>query len=272
MQMSHRDSYRLQTISHKSGHQNHKILMQRLEWRSRLHSVFVDNIRCRVSRNALWEAFNQYGRVVDVYLSPSVKQGKARSFTFAFVRYKHEHEALKAIMEGDRRKIDGCFIFVKKTNVRDGRSYKDVLVGFAPQKGDERSGDFDIEMEVCPGKVNEVYDDSAAKAVNFEIGLPKNDMDWLYRSAIGRPVGFLSFVDVQTVLKRKNINCLLALMGDVTVLATFRSNEEMISVLHDNKSLVDDIFKHIAPWDFSITQRQTVCLDYFGRSPSHSMA
>ncbi|XVF28873.1 hypothetical protein REPUB_Repub15cG0070000 [Reevesia pubescens] len=121
----------------------------------------MGNLSCKVSRNALWDAFNQYGRVVDVFISLSEKQGKSRSFMFAFVRYKWIHEALKAIKEGNDKKIDGKIISVKKAlsrgtsnpkldsinfdrdsctfvrdercnhnTIRDGKSYRDVLMGF----------------------------------------------------------------------------------------------------------------------------------------------
>ena len=38
------------------------------DWRSNLHSAFVDNLSLRVSKGALWDAFCEYGRVVDVYI------------------------------------------------------------------------------------------------------------------------------------------------------------------------------------------------------------
>ncbi|XVF26346.1 hypothetical protein REPUB_Repub14bG0008100 [Reevesia pubescens] len=95
-----------------------------------------------------------YGRVLDVYISRFDKEGRIRNVTFAFVRYKFAHEAVKAIEEGNNRKIDGRFIKVQKADkgrsretrstpqtthggtesklegaLRNGRTYKEVLVG-----------------------------------------------------------------------------------------------------------------------------------------------
>ncbi|XVF66706.1 hypothetical protein PTKIN_Ptkin10aG0059300 [Pterospermum kingtungense] len=39
-------------------------------WRRSLFSVFVSNISWRIPKSALWEALNQYGRVMDVYIQP----------------------------------------------------------------------------------------------------------------------------------------------------------------------------------------------------------
>ncbi|XVE81147.1 hypothetical protein DITRI_Ditri15bG0039300 [Diplodiscus trichospermus] len=44
-----------------------------MDWRARLHTVFVDNLSRRVSRSAIWEVFNKYGRVFDVLISRSTK-------------------------------------------------------------------------------------------------------------------------------------------------------------------------------------------------------
>ncbi|XVF13303.1 hypothetical protein REPUB_Repub08aG0197100 [Reevesia pubescens] len=63
---------------------------------------------------ALWEAFSQYGKVMDVYISFYDRAGKARVATFAFVRYKSRTEMVKAIFEGSNRKMDGRFIRVKE--------------------------------------------------------------------------------------------------------------------------------------------------------------
>ncbi|XVF28469.1 hypothetical protein REPUB_Repub15cG0032000 [Reevesia pubescens] len=81
-------------------------------WRSGLFSVFVQNVSRRISKSSLWEAFNSYGNVLDVYISFYDKMGKPRSVTFAFVRFKLESESQKAIEEGNNRLMDGRAIRV----------------------------------------------------------------------------------------------------------------------------------------------------------------
>ena len=75
----------------------------------------MGNLSKRVSRKALWEAFLEYGQVVDVY-TPRVSNRPAKGFTFAFVRYKLEFEMWKAIENGNNRRVDGRFIRVKKAS------------------------------------------------------------------------------------------------------------------------------------------------------------
>ncbi|XVE96186.1 hypothetical protein REPUB_Repub02eG0200200 [Reevesia pubescens] len=170
-------------------------------------------------------------------------------------------------MEGNRRRIDGRFIFVKKSVIRDtikskqeptpidkvqsldvkaegfqefsgrdNRSYRDTLLGSRLHGVAGQTGVCDTERDDHIKIVKEKSVNEDANAVNFEIDLPKNDMDWLFRSAIGRPSKSLSFEDVHTALKMMNVECLLAPMGGVTVLVTFRSKEEMKLFLIDNKS------------------------------------
>ncbi|XVE50486.1 hypothetical protein DITRI_Ditri01bG0166100 [Diplodiscus trichospermus] len=68
-----------------------------MDWRAILFSVFIDNLSRRVSRGALWEAFSEYGRVVDVFISFYGGGHGVKETIFAFVRYKHKSELTKAI-------------------------------------------------------------------------------------------------------------------------------------------------------------------------------
>ncbi|XVF27243.1 hypothetical protein REPUB_Repub14bG0089700 [Reevesia pubescens] len=143
----------------------------RSDWRSGFFTVFMENVSCRISKSALREAFSAYGEVMDVYISFFNKYGKARPVTFAFVRFKHRREMEKTIKEGNNRRMDSRFIKVKEAayskekvrwsrketdpinnkhivqeakkipvnagKVKDGKSYKDALLGNdkQPQKG-----------------------------------------------------------------------------------------------------------------------------------------
>ncbi|XVE97912.1 hypothetical protein REPUB_Repub03eG0059700 [Reevesia pubescens] len=86
---------------------------QNFDWRLNLHSMYVENLSTRISREALWEAFSSYGRVVDKFISKSLL-GKGKSFTFVFLRFKLESEAVKDIEEGNQKKMDCHIIGVKK--------------------------------------------------------------------------------------------------------------------------------------------------------------
>ncbi|XWS30037.1 hypothetical protein CRYUN_Cryun24cG0083500 [Craigia yunnanensis] len=128
--------------------------------RSNLYSAFVDNLSLRVPKRTLWDAFYDYGKVVDVYIPRFLKRQNNKGTTFAFVRYKFESELLKAIGGGNNRRIEGWHIKVKKANfkwkersspqklqrweekkgevprdgktsfaLRDNRSYRDALMG-----------------------------------------------------------------------------------------------------------------------------------------------
>ncbi|XVE91459.1 hypothetical protein REPUB_Repub01dG0011700 [Reevesia pubescens] len=134
------------------------------DWRTTLQSVFVKNLSRRVTKEALWEVFSLYGRVVDVHIPFSIRVDKDRNSLFAFVRYKRDFEAKKAIEEGNDRRINGRFIKVQKalprskknnntskmdkensvlgvlkTNevTRDDRTYKEVLTGAKDQSAGE---------------------------------------------------------------------------------------------------------------------------------------
>ena len=90
-----------------------KVVVQ--DWRSRLFTVFVDNLSHRVPKGALWEAFCDYGKVMDVYI-PLQRKLAHKDSIFGFVRYKQKTEMMKAITNGNNRKIDGRLIKVKKAS------------------------------------------------------------------------------------------------------------------------------------------------------------
>ncbi|XVF78709.1 hypothetical protein PTKIN_Ptkin14bG0157400 [Pterospermum kingtungense] len=132
------------------------------DWRANLFTVFIGQLSIRVSKQELWEVFNRFGRVVDVFI-PSGKKRVWSSVSYAFVRYKTEREIRKAVQLGDGRLLDGRSIIVKKAsfgwnarrrspimkrrsptlsmrrsdalnNERDHRSYKEVVMGGIPEQ------------------------------------------------------------------------------------------------------------------------------------------
>ncbi|XVE63687.1 hypothetical protein DITRI_Ditri07aG0039900 [Diplodiscus trichospermus] len=101
------------------------------DWRANLFSIFVDSLSRRVSKVALWEAFNNYGRVMDVYIHSFVKGNREKETTFAFVRYKFEAEMIRVIEGGNNRGIDGWHIIVKEASY--GWSERKILKHYHSQ-------------------------------------------------------------------------------------------------------------------------------------------
>ena len=231
-----------------------------------------------MSRGALWEAFSTYGKVIDVFISFQNRRTKNRAATFAFVRYKNEYELSKAIEFGNNRRIDGRHIKVKKASYgwnerstkagsqesvskvsesqkssknldacRDDRSYKDALVGTNPPASENRADkDASTSAEAMP-VVEKVVNNVCLKEVNYDLEIPKSDMDWLQRSAVGRLAGNFHYKVVQKALTSGGINCCLSPMGGISVLLTFNGREEMVDNLNNSKGFFDEWFDVISP-------------------------
>ncbi|KAK6940152.1 RNA recognition motif domain [Dillenia turbinata] len=74
-------------------------------------SLLVLNITFRTSADDLYPLFAKYGKVVDVFIPRDRRTGDSRGF--AFVRYKYEDEARKAVEKLDGRNVDGREIMVQ---------------------------------------------------------------------------------------------------------------------------------------------------------------
>ncbi|EOX92382.1 Uncharacterized protein TCM_001337 [Theobroma cacao] len=55
-----------------------------------LYSVFADNLSKKMSWLAIKEAFEEYGRVVDVFIPRESSQDRGRSVNYAFIRYREK--------------------------------------------------------------------------------------------------------------------------------------------------------------------------------------
>ena len=253
------------------------------DWRSNLYSAFVDNLSLRVSKGALWDAFCDYGRVVDVYIPRFSKRQNIKGTTFAFVRYKFKSELMIAIEGGNNRRIDGWQIKVKKAiftwkersssqkrqrgeekngeapreamtslTIRDNRSYRDALMG-ANHQLDERLKELSPSGETSH-RVKEPATTTTPEEVNYDLEIPKSEMEWLDRSAIARIRGSLHFNEICKALVREGIKCQLCPTGGVSVLLIFESKEEMVIQLNGAK--VSGWFDCICPWNSSPMKRE----------------
>ncbi|KAG8079675.1 hypothetical protein GUJ93_ZPchr0007g5833 [Zizania palustris] len=75
------------------------------------YSLLVLNITFRTTEDDLFPLFDKYGEVVDFYIPRDRRTGDSRGF--AFVRYKYEDEAHKAVDRLDGRVVDGREIMVQ---------------------------------------------------------------------------------------------------------------------------------------------------------------
>ncbi|XP_073140735.1 uncharacterized protein [Henckelia pumila] len=75
------------------------------------YSLLVLNITFRTSADDLFPLFDKYGKVVDVFIPRDRRTGDSRGF--AFVRYKYQDEAAKAVEKLDGRVVDGREIMVQ---------------------------------------------------------------------------------------------------------------------------------------------------------------
>ncbi|XVE77935.1 hypothetical protein DITRI_Ditri13aG0104100 [Diplodiscus trichospermus] len=108
------------------------------DWEANLFTVFIDKLSKRVLRMALWELFNMYGKVVDVFISFKAKQGRT---TYAFVRYKLESEMqnfgnAKSEKDSTRPRTNHA----KASIFRDSQFYKEVFISPNPKEGPHSVG------------------------------------------------------------------------------------------------------------------------------------
>ncbi|CAI5995960.1 unnamed protein product [Closterium sp. NIES-64] len=75
------------------------------------YSLLVLNITFRTTSDELLPMFSRYGEVVDVFIPRDKRTGTSRGF--AFVRFKREDDAARAVEKLDGRTVDGREIMVK---------------------------------------------------------------------------------------------------------------------------------------------------------------
>ncbi|GMJ13922.1 hypothetical protein HRI_005061400 [Hibiscus trionum] len=76
--------------------------------------VFIDNLSKRISRGALWELSNHYGRVGRVFIPAVNRKPKYSNFTFVIVEFRSHIDMKKAILALDGSLIDGRRVKVSK--------------------------------------------------------------------------------------------------------------------------------------------------------------
>ena len=135
---------------------------------------------------------------------------------------------------------------------RDNKSYKEVLVGTNPLVS-EKIVDKDVSTsaDVTP-VVEKLANNVCLKEVNYDLEIPKSDMEWLQRSVVGRLSRMFHYKVVQEALTSGGINCLFSPMGGITVLLIFSGREEMVDNLNNSKGFFDEWFDFISLWNSSM--------------------
>ncbi|XVF78999.1 hypothetical protein PTKIN_Ptkin14bG0183600 [Pterospermum kingtungense] len=190
---------------------------------------------------------NFSGNVVDVYIS--------KNYNYAFVRYKSEDEMKQAIFSEDNQWIDSRRIRVKKAEFgwsskrsgnekssrekalvdkgkkpltvdffsrsKDGRSYKDVVLGVQWERGESSGSKVD-------GRViqkDRVHNESLpyGHGVEFKLEIPEAEGEWLRRCLFGRLKPLVCILDVERILSNRGVNCKVSSLGGVSFCLLFDS-------------------------------------------------
>ena len=135
---------------------------------------------------------------------------------------------------------------------RDNKSYKDVLVETNLPVSVERV-DKDVLTSVdVTSVVEKLANNVYLKEFNYDLEIPKSDMEWLQRNAVGRLSRMFHYKVVQEALTSGGINCLFSPMGGITVLLIFSGREEMVDNLSNSKGFFDEWFDFISLWNSSM--------------------
>ena len=92
--------------------------------------------------------------------------------------------------------------------------------------------------------------------VNYDLDIPKAEMEWLDRSAIGNIKADRSMNQSAIFMASIGFNCQVSPMDCLSVLITFSSKEEMINTIKDVR--VKGWFEEVKPWCMSPTIREIV--------------
>ncbi|XVF82058.1 hypothetical protein PTKIN_Ptkin16aG0012900 [Pterospermum kingtungense] len=261
------------------------------DWIANLHTVFINNLSCRVSRKVLWDLFNIYGRVADVY----IKYSRNRSYTFAFVRYWLDLESKRAIAEANGRCIDGRRISVNKAMVgwnqcrsyenhkdktssginrkfsggwkvrdqRPYRSYRDALMKHPSRKMDEPTLEAIRKEDTLTNKVissesilGGKSEDGFIERFNFNIEIPDSELSWLDNCAIAILKDYVELCSIKKLLLDNGFSGKVSPVGGISICIWFDQANERDKFLEFVSSMDSNPFESITKWDKTVRQRK----------------
>ncbi|KAK8520937.1 hypothetical protein V6N13_077067 [Hibiscus sabdariffa] len=245
-------------------------------------TVFVDNLRKRVSRGALWEVFSHYGEVIRVFISMANKKPRYKVTTFASVRFANENNMNRAIDIMNNSKIDGRVISVTKVKfpvpwssggekklLKDHRKVRDqvsITLGVVPKPTDGASKLADLEgldsrtfRDVLIGKpksrimqrlkndIKTTATDENSQSRLFDIHIPAKDIAWIDLSLVAVLKQLYDMEFIQNALLSDGINAKVAKWGnsDLFCVLTFNSIKDKEEAWNGRVAGLDFWFDHI---------------------------
>ncbi|XWS18638.1 hypothetical protein CRYUN_Cryun32bG0062000 [Craigia yunnanensis] len=221
------------------------------DWRSRLFTVLIDKLSQRVPKSALWKVLCEYGNVVDVYI-PRLSKMPKKGTTFAFVSWKERRYPEQRL---NKKNGENDMEGKAYNTLRDNRSYRDVLLEHGKQetvvvvkKAVSDTGEFtSSDSEELPPLI--------PKKVNYDLDIPKSEMEWLDRSAIVRIRKGCHLKDVVKEVATERFKVSICPMGGVTTLLTFDTKIRMAEQLNNDK--MKTWFYGLYPWGCSTRKKGT---------------
>ncbi|OMO78225.1 hypothetical protein CCACVL1_14567 [Corchorus capsularis] len=190
-------------------------------WIGDLYCTRFSLVMCVAMLGKQFFGKRHFGRVMDVYIPKSARFG-SRGSGFAFIRYKLEKDAFRAIEEGSGLIIGGGKIVVSLAK-ESRREDEHVLVS-----------------------------DLVYKLIVVSADIPDCEMDWLNYSVVGKVRPGFSCNSIQNALFEKDISVIVCPFNEDNLLLTFNSFDETRLHLSDQKELFSKWFFSLISWkDFN---------------------
>ncbi|XVF77527.1 hypothetical protein PTKIN_Ptkin14bG0051800 [Pterospermum kingtungense] len=226
------------------GQQQSEMESQR-QWLSR---------RVQHSRSALWEAFEAYGRVADVFISFRSK----RPFCFAFVSYRSVDECRRAVRGGNGRRNDESVVMVKEASfgwkercsVKEPKSHMKglpvigLLSGALGIKGLSRKFSWQMlwrldESKGVHGSPNMQSQGIFSEEILLDIDIPAQETEWLSCSVFAATKDNVLLDDVTDIVSKLGCNGVVSPIGGISVCVTFDSQRARDDFI-DKIQLIED--------------------------------
>ncbi|CAL0311080.1 unnamed protein product [Lupinus luteus] len=220
-------------------------------------SFYIANFPDDVSSKDLWNLFQKWGRVRDVYIPRKRNKLNQR---FAFIRFDRVKNERRLALELDKVWIGNFKIFANiplfnrnqsapsvrrvvtpswpkldRIKLSDSRSFLDVVKGTDGVVG-------------IPG-LNSVDPSSVKDSGSFSYSAEKVDLEWLQNCMVGKTVETVDARLVSGLLKNEGFLTVVAhpIGGDL-VLISPSEGEDLNEVLKDAKDWISAIFVSFQPW------------------------
>ncbi|OMO61164.1 Endonuclease/exonuclease/phosphatase [Corchorus capsularis] len=209
------------------------------EWKSKLYSVYVGGLGSDVSLGALWKSFSTFGVVVDAYIPPC-KSGLARVLAMVSSGIGGNRKLKRQwILVTILKFLDTLFQFllliklhlilhnVKDSAKLESRSFKEVLCGQKRDESIQRCVKRSIEQEPPSNPEPSSNHVSSLVPLLLNIDIPKEDMEWLNRSVVGKSYRGVNCNEIKEELSKEGLLVQVAPLSNLKTLITFPSLSSM---------------------------------------------